>query len=502
MYYPLKKSILVAAALSACFVPVHVQAQIGALFVNSPYAGVYAARINPATAAQMKQKWVVSLGEFDAKIFNNYMSASMPYHPYRLLLKTYPDSLRTEYNNPVWRWSWVNTNNTAKTVNLHSFIRIAGPSAIFRIKQHAFGISSDVNVFADLQGLPKPLVDKFYEDLKTGNKMSAPGVDMLNTPQKLHLNIRQQAWASIGFSYAYLWTFKRRKTLSAGITYKLLHGMGGSHIQVDADNMQQQADDKIRISSPGFEIKSLLPRNNVFYPKGYGGIDLGVQYSNKKSETGKSNNSKKLHPDYLFRIGASILDIGNLVYTRTIITELKSESQSINFPSINEVMQWSPDKIKDELMQTLEQFKDIAPETFYGKKTKVGLPTRLVVNGDMQITKILFADFIIEQNLRKRSGKNMNTFSYVSVSPRIEKRNVTVGLPLTLDNNYRNLNLGFYARVFFLYFGSRNIISIIHPDGKRSADLFLGVQFGNIPGKLLKRKTPYLFLKKRKCAEF
>jgi len=477
-------------------------AQVNSVFVSSPYAGVYGARINPATGAQMKQKWVVSLGEFDAKLQNNYMSISMPYHPYRLLLKNYPDSLTTDYNNPVWRWNWLQTNKNNQTISLHSFIKIAGPSALLKYKNHCFGLLTEVNFFADLRGIPKPLVDKFYEDLQRGHKLSNPDASYLNNSQKIHLNIKQQSWASIGFNYSYLWKFKRRKMISAGITYKLLHAMGGYQIQVDADELKEQTDRSIKISSPGFEIKTLLARHNKFYPKGYGGIDLGVQYFNKKSETGRRANSAKKHPDYLFKIGASILDIGNLVYSRTITTQLKSESESVEFPSVEEIMNWSPDKIKDKLMETFQKFKDIAPETIYGKTTRIGLPTRLVLHGDMQMNKFFYMDFILQQNLRRRNGKNINTLSYLTVSPRIEKRNYTLSLPLTLDNNYRNLSVGFYARLMFFYFGSRNILSLIHPNGKQSADIFVGIQFGNIPGSLLKMKTPYMFFKKKRCAQF
>src|SRR5262245_44660540 len=82
-------------------------AQVSSFFVNSRYGGTYAARINPATSAQMQHNWVISAGAIDFSIFNNYLSMSMPYHPYRLALKNYPDSLTTRYNNPVWRWNWV-----------------------------------------------------------------------------------------------------------------------------------------------------------------------------------------------------------------------------------------------------------------------------------------------------------------------------------------------------------------------------------------------------------
>jgi hypothetical protein len=477
-------------------------AQVSSFFVNSQYGGTYASRINPATTVQMKHKWVLSLGDFDGKIFNNYLSASMPYHPYRLALGNYPDSLRTPYNNPVWRWSWLKTNAGEQHVNLHAFVRISGPSFFTKFKQHGFGIFTEMNFFADLKGVPKPLVDEFYEDLKRGHKTTEPNINFLNNPQKIHLNIKQQSWMTLGLSYSYLWKFKRRKMLSAGITYKFLHGNGGSQIQVDADNMEEQDDHKIKISSPGFQVKSLLPRNNVFFPKGYGGVDLGVQLFNKKNETGRLNNSSKIHPDYLFRIGASILDIGNLVYSRSIVTELKSATEEIEMPSIEEILSWTPEKVKENLMESIQKFEGIEPETFYGRKTKVGLPTRLMLHGDIQMNKFFYLDFVLQQNLRKRGGDNINTFSYLMLSPRIERRNYTLGLPLSLENNYRNPTLGFYARYFFIYFGSRNIVSFIHPNGKKAVDFFLGVQLGNIPGALFKMKTPYLFMKKRRCAEF
>ena len=482
--------------------PVFTSAQVSSFFVNSRYGGTYAARVNPATSAQMQHKWVVSPGGFDFSIFNNYLSMSMPYHPYRLALKNYPDSLTTRYDNPLWRWNWVQTSKSDQNISLHGFIRINGPSALVKLGSHSFGLLSEVNFYADLKGIPKPLADAFYEDLRRGHKLRRQDSNFLNNGQQIHLNIKQQGWAAIGFHYAYLWKFKRRKMISAGITYKLLHGMGGSQIQVDAGNIEEQPDRSIRISSPGFEIKTLMPRKNLFYPKGFGGIDLGVQFLNKKSETGKHNNSKYIHPEYMYRIGLSLLDIGRLVYTRTITTFLKSESEAMKMPSIEEVLTWSPDKIKDELTKNFANLRDVEPQTVYGKTTRIGLPTRLVLHGDMQVTKMFYLDFLLQQNLRRVSSRHIHTLSFLSVTPRFEKRNWTVGFPISLDNNYRQFRMGFYARWMYLYFGSRHIAAVVHPNGKQGADLFIGIQFGNLPGKFLKIKTPYLFLKKRRCAEF
>lgn len=491
----------ILGAISLLFAQ-HLFGQINSVFVNSQYGGVYSAQINPAAAARMKHKWVVAIAGLDAKVFNNYMSVDMPYHPIRLLFRNYPDSLRTSLNNPVWRWNWVQTNGGAGTVSLHSFIKINGPSAFFKYKNHCFGLLTELNFFADMTGMPQPLADQLYDGLKKGQKLQDPSKAILSNNTKIRLNIKQQSWVSIGFSYSHLWTFKRRKTLSAGITYKLLHARGGSQIQINADELVEQSDNKIRISSPGFEIKSMMPRNNVFYPKGYGGIDLGVQFVNKKSETGRSNNSPRKHPDYLYKVGVSILDIGNLVYTRTITTELQSGKEPLILPSVDEIMSWTPEQSRDELMKAVAKTENLAPEMFYGKKMRIGLPTRLVLHGDIQINKYFYVDAVLQQNLRKRNGNNINTFSYLTVSPRIENRNFSAGLPLCLDNNYSKLHVGLYARVLWLYVGSRNIGALIQPNGKQEADIFLGIQFGNLPGKLFKGRMPYMFFKKRGCAEF
>src|SRR4051794_12474001 len=109
------------------------EAQVYNGFSGSPYAGAYAIKANPASAAGMKYRWVVSLGELDAKVHNNYLSTQMPYHPYRLLTNSYPDSLRTEYKNPVWKWNWLSLNQHSSTVSLYSFFRVSGPSAFVNV---------------------------------------------------------------------------------------------------------------------------------------------------------------------------------------------------------------------------------------------------------------------------------------------------------------------------------------------------------------------------------
>lgn len=477
-------------------------AQTSGVFANSSYGGVYSTQMNPANSSQMRHKWIVSLGSIDARINNDYMSMNMPYHPIRLLFGNYPDSLRSVNNNPLWRWTWFQNSSKRETVSLHGFFKINGPSAIFKYKQHSFGLLTELNVFADMRGLPKFIVDQMHDELKRGHKLQDDQSLQLDDFQNVVLNIKQQTWTSIGFNYSYLWTFKRRETLSAGITYKLLHSMGGSQIAIDAGGFTQEKNNTLSFKSPGISYTNMLPRKNTFYPKGMGGLDMGLVFEKKKSETGRWNNSKKMHPDYLYRLGVSVLDMGNLVYTRTIKTELPSSSQTLTLPSVDELINWEPEKAKEELLKVFSQLDEVRPETTYGQKIRIGLPTRLLIHGNIQINKYFYVDGVLQQNLRKRSGKNINTLSYLSLSPRLENKWFTVGLPLSLENNYRQPNVGLFVRVVWLYFGSKNIAAIIHPNGKQNADFFLGIQFGNIPGKSFKRKSPYMFFRKRKCAQF
>ncbi len=488
--------------ISLLFFSQQTTAQTASWWVNSPYGGIYSTQSNPAGSSFTKYKWVVSPGGIDTKISNDYMSLNMPYHPIRLLFGNYPDSLRTSYNNPLWRWNWVETKSRRETVSLHSFIKFTGPSALYKYKNHSFGLITEVNIFADMNGIPTTLADHIYDELKKGKKLEGPPPLPVEDMLKVRLNIKQQSWVSLGFNYSYLWVFKRRKVLSTGITYKLLHSRGGSQIQLEAGGFKEQSDKTISVSSPGIEIKTMMPRNKIFYPKGFGGIDLGVMFQNKKSETGRSNNSHHLHPDYLYQLGLSILDIGNLVYTRTITTEMQSKTQSLTLPSVDEIMTWTPEKAREEMMKVFAGLDTEGPETFYGKKIRIGLPTRLVLNGNIQVYKNFYVDGVLQQNLRKRNGDNINTVSYLSISPRLENKWWTLGLPFSLDNNYRQPNLGLYMRIVWLYIGSRNIVSIISPNGKQNADFFFGIQFGNLPGKSFKGKSRYMFMRKRGCAEF
>jgi hypothetical protein len=477
-------------------------AQTSGVFVNSNYGGVYSTQMNPANSSQLHHKWIVSLGSIDALISNDYMSINMPYHPIRLIFGNYPNSLKSANNNPLWRWSWLQTNSMRETVSLHGMFKVSGPSTVFKYKKHSFGLLTELNVFADMHGLPKSIADQMQDELKRGQKLQDDQPVYLEDIQNVLLNIKQQTWTSLGFNYSYLWTFKRRNTLSAGITYKLLHSMGGSQIMINAGGFNQEDNKSISFKSPGIAFTNMLPRKNTFYPRGLGGMDLGMVYQKKKSETGRWNNSKKRHPDYLYQLGVSILDIGSLVYTRTIKTELPSSSQTLTIPSVEELISWTPEKAKDELLKVVSQINEASPETIYGQKIRIGLPTRMVIHGNIQVNKHFYIDAVIQQNLRKRNGKNINTLSYLSFSPRWENKWFTLGMPLSLENNYRQPNIGLFVRVLWVYFGTKNIATIVSPNGKQNADIFMGIQFGNMPGKSFKGKSPYMFFRKRKCAEF
>ncbi len=151
--------------------------------------------------------------------------------------------------------------------------------------------------------------------------------------------------------------------MTATINIKNLNGSAGYALPVDYADSDQTVNDPL------------------FKGRGFG-VDLGVVYVKKKridSERWDRLCGQEFD-DYVYRIGVSILDVGNLTYKNN--AELHEyDNVSAYWQNYDTTSFTSIDQITSDLSYL---FYGDADASFAGNKIKIGLPTAVSCTGRLQ----------------------------------------------------------------------------------------------------------------------
>ncbi|WP_262922972.1 DUF5723 family protein [Hymenobacter cellulosilyticus] len=86
-----------------------------------------------------------------------------------------------------------------------------------------------------------------------------------------------------------------------------------------------------------------------------------------------------------------------------------------------------------------------------------GVPTTLNVDVDYHLYKWLYANAAVSQSLRGKYAVGMRSFSFASLTPRIESKWLEVATPITMANAYQTFNYGLMVRLGPLVIGSNDL---------------------------------------------
>lgn len=471
---------------------------------NSNFLVTTSSKLNPASAARMNTRWMVSPLTLNATVFNNLLSLNIPYSPYRLLNNSVPAQYRNANGSPYRDWNWVNITRNASVFNFYSLIKIQGPAVFIKQKSFVWGISQELVFYNRINGLPAGIAKDQLKKLQRSDGAANSPVNFM-TEDLLSSNavfFHNNAYNSLGFSIARTFTLKRSQTISLGFTYKLLNSLGGYLFSLKSAAVNKDNKDVLSFESPEVKVTELYARHNKLSPHGFGAFDLGAEWIYQNNETRRRYNYKKQHPVYKFRLGASLLDLGHLCYTRTIKTETSLHT-SVKLPDIDKLNSQNPKKLLEALQEELEKHTELSINTIYGKTIRTGLPSRALINFDYQFFKSVFLNFTAVKNLR--SAQNYQTMyspDMVQLTPRIEGKYLETGFPLILKGNGQRISQGFYLRAFHFYAGTHNLLSLIRLNKVSQAGIYAGIEISDFPGKFINRRYSYLRTRKNRCPEF
>lgn len=319
-------------------------------------------------------------------------------------------------------------------------------------------------------------------------------------PEEL-LNLNHMTWTEYGLNYGQVVMDKEEHFLKIGGDLKYMQGYTAAYVYtdnfnyglVDEDTSFYLQGDFAYGYSNNFDklIDGNIEKNSFGLPKpssksGFG-VDLGVVYEwrpkNKKYKfdmDGKTNIWMKNMNKYDLRIGASLLDLGALRFTkgglsRDFSVDINRKFDLNQFETATSL--YGFDQIIDSLIkESLDPTEWTAGERDVQSTFWVQTPSALSLQVDYHIWKYFYVNATGMLNLisPKRQAK-VKTANQISITPSFDYAWFGIHLPVSV-NEYSGFKAGVATRLGPLTIGMTDFRTLLARGKVRGAEFFVGLR--------------------------
>lgn len=442
------------------------------------YAGIHAARINPALMANTKYLWHVNLVGGWINGNSSAYSFTPPYNGNKPARSRFADEYFRSENKTRLQQSWFKGTWDGKDQSAALSSMLYGPSFMLRIGKFKVGLLTDINSHIRIDGMSSNLSRAVFNrmDSSRGAFSSFELNSNGQTDRIAAFTAAQNQWSSIGITGAYSIPLKWKRDLHVGATLKSIRGLGGSYVQSDeilATRISQgvYSLDQTRIQTASYE-------------SGRGtGFDLGFAYTIRKKEHLQPGDYKFKHPDYMVHLGLSFMDIGSILYRDVAATTFINQAPvTWNTAGAASVYQPVPD-----VKNVQAVLSNLPGKESFTQDLRIGLPTRMAWSADYQFKRHWFIQGQWVQSMRGKYGNAIRHQSYLMIGPRYESDLFAFTLPVMLEYDYRSLRPAASMRIGPIYIGTNSLLPAIRTRNVKDLDYFIGISFGDIPGAWIDR---------------
>jgi len=451
--------------------------------VNSNYAGISGAMINPANTVASPLYIDINWFSLDLFLENNYIyMAKNEYRFKRFFSSSSPFPTHGVDNNLIMYDNYTHTDKKA-----YLNIRLMTPSFSINIGKHSFGLVTGVRTAMSVRNVPYDIAKFGYEQLFYPPQYGINYVDNRN------MRIAELSWAEIGFNYSYVIKQQSLDYWTAGITVKDLQGIAGGYmystnidyVMLDKDtliirNMNGGAGYSLPVNYNGTSVNT----NPIFKGKGIG-VDIGMLYEKKKRSIPKEKIKKlcaQTYVPYKYKFGFSLLDIGRIKFTQN--------AQKLAFDNVSAY--W-PDLSKTTFT-SLNSFTSHLSNRFYGDSTKlvtgntisVMLPTALSIQADLNYYNNWYVNGTLVYPIQF-SKTGIVRPMIVALTPRYETAIFEASIPFSIYD-WTKPRLGLSARFRGFFVGTEKLGGFFHFSDFTGIDFYAGLKLslrkGNCRGKV------------------
>jgi outer membrane protein OmpA-like peptidoglycan-associated protein len=432
----------------------HLSGQEFLPFATSNYAGVNGLHLQPASIADSRYKFDMSVSATSLGFYNNFLGID----PYVIW---HPDLFQN-------LGEWDNLKYVKKNYNGED------KTGMFSMQQDLFSFMftiSDKDAIAFTPSIRTIInFDNVSQDLATlaDNGLDYPDlwdIKLKNT----NFNLQTNSWIDYGVTYARVIMDEGQHFLKAGATFRLSQGLISTYTFVKdlsyefntsdtlnlfkSDVSYGASDNIYEVEDGKFKYKFLANPSLTF--------DFGVVYEfrpnwmkYKYDMDGRKNLWRRDKDKYLLKVGLSITDIGSVHYRRN---ELSRDFNA-------DVKDWY---IHDLTFSSIHALDDTINARFVtdnsvSSKYNMNLPTAISLQADVNIYKGFYFNFspYIALNRGIKDVNKVHYYTAWNMIPRFDVKWFGISVPFQY-NSLKQLNVGVGLRLGNLWIGSNDILSYL-----------------------------------------
>jgi len=433
---------------------------------NSNYAGTMGIYLNPSTIVAAPYRYDFNLFALDAFVENNYMYMPAKY-------KVVPRAIEGDTANQK--------NATMESYNpstIHGFVHafIVGPSVVINSGRSAWGVHVDFRAEGEALHLPNFFSPEEQDKLKNSIYFGDP----ITTP---HVTSAAMSWAEYGVTYGRVGIRQEKDFLKWAVTLNLLQGFEGMYADIRKLNYSITDTNVATIHLMDATIAHALPSGNgsagdIFSSRGWGlGTTIGVTYIHQMKQRGYDcNKASDTQKKYKYRLGASIIDIGRVQFTRDAQSAIAQTSSDQVWSNLDKTKFGSFNSFDTTLVSHVGG-------SISNKPFNIWLPMALSVQFDYCLTPQVYANASVVQRIHF-AGNELARGNQDVLSLRYERRRFETAFNFSLYE-YSQPAMGASLRYMFFFIGTDRLGDLAGFQDLKSADVYFGIKFSlcDLPGK-------------------
>ena len=441
---------------------------------NGNFGGIHAVLNNPAHVAQSKFRWdfnVLTFSQFGGSTAPVYGLSHLQYA--RKPIEFVKHSMPNEHGNS----------------DIPLATTITGPSLMWDA-----GVYSGMAVTTRLRMMGGATNGDNYLLQQWASNWNAA---FLNGPHQFtqpgQSSLESTIWGELGVTYGVVMLNTHTHYLKLGVTGRYLGGLGSGYFKMTdvkgtinstTENRPfiENTTGKVDFSKSLYHPESLSANfTEVFNNRGWGG-DVGFIYEFRppsyrapdEDDVAKNRDIAK----YRFRLGASLLDVGNINFERDYASagEFYLDINNGEKVHLDEFAALQADSLRDFMIFREDRF---TPAYSYDDiNFRVRMPTRLQADVDVHIKGDFFVNLQAAFPIQPKKSIYKVVHQYPSqyvLTPRLEGKRLGVFMPISLISGYKpGVGLAVEAGPFFA--GSSNLLSLARNKGE-FFHAFAGLRF-------------------------
>ena len=465
-------------------------------FVNDNYAGITGVHINPASIADSRYRFDMTLMGLSVNVYNNYLYGNRDY------LMDYKNI--SQYDVQKELLGLLPKNGKDKFV--YQDLRLDLMNFMFTINPRiAVGFTAGVRQYLNVDNLNGDFVDMFWNINETPIPYNERFVGS-------DIRVTSSVWAEYGLTLAGVLYKSDHHVIKAGMNVKLIQGLASAYANVE--NL-----DAIRISedtasfynthvnygisgnignmiTDGFNTNQLKGKFSM-------GFDFGIVWEWRPDYEehlydmdGKTGLERRNENKYKLRVGLSVKDIGVVKFQKWQYSQDFTMNGDIDMNIFEKVQ--GP----EELFKVLEANPDLFTINEGEEIYRMSLPTSVSLQIDYNIAKNLYVNLTPYFALRQGDNKysKVHTYNNISIAPRYETAWFGVSVPLQYSQ-ISGFSLGTGLRLGPLWVGSNNILNTLFTREISGVNVQALLKFPIPYGKVRDRDGDKVSNKKDQCKD-